>query len=155
MNSTVINLLLATLLALFATACGIGGDSLYIHYQSPFEEITVENGRMTHVGRIHHTPPEQPFVATPDSITVQKIIDDRKLSEVHMANLRSTLEQYEFMKLDSVYGAPENMRFYPYTLRVKYEGREKEVLFRSHPAHEGQPLAFGRVQRQLRKISES
>lgn len=138
-------LFLLMLVLLGALSCQ-RNRSVEVHYQSPFEEVHVEQGRLTYLDKVHHYPPDHPMVATPDSVTTVIKVDARRVPRSRMKALRQVIISTNFFELKDKYGISERRRYYPFQLDVRLKNQRKKVMYRSNPSAGPMPDAFSTIQ---------
>ena len=125
----------------------------FIRYKSTFDEITIENKRLTLINFKHHYPQDRPFVATPDSISATIVLDRVLVPKRRLEELHQMLNE-GFMDLPETLGAPAGERAYPSEILVRRGKNEKKVVFRSHPAFENEPVPYAMVKNFLILIAQ-
>ena len=118
---------------------------VYVRYRSSFDEILIEKGRLTYLRFRHHFPADQPYRATPDSISRELVVNRMAVSKRRQEDLLKQLTP-EFLELPDTLGAPAGQRAYPSEIFVRWaDGTEKKVVYRSHPGYGKEPAAFSQV----------
>ena len=88
---------------------------------------------------------QAPCWESEDLKTVEAQLSTKELSELY--NLVQTVD---FFNLEDTYGgASEGQRYYSYTLNVKANGKEKEVVYQSFPEASPEPEQFVKVRDKL------
>ncbi|MEM8906306.1 MAG: hypothetical protein AAGD05_00555 [Bacteroidota bacterium] len=125
---------------------------LILHYTSPNHKIIISDGTLTHYQKEEHFAPNATS-ATPGMTTTNTLADKHPLEANQLIALQEVLSN-GFMELDKGYGAPTNERHYPYFINVRFQGKSKEVIFRSNPSFDPAPAAFQAVEKALLDLSE-
>ncbi|MFH0893529.1 MAG: hypothetical protein V2A54_03745 [Bacteroidota bacterium] len=127
----------------------------YSTSETSYEDITIENGVLTyvHLRKDFQCPPNY-IAQVPCWKESDQVTDKVKLTQNEIDELKSVVEQAGFMKLNSVIGGAKDMqRFYPYTIKIKMGGMEREVTYQSFPNATPMPTAFEEVQKKLLAIA--
>lgn len=128
------------------------GDAiLSVHYHSWTDEIRIEDKHIKHTTTKYEY--DNPLSATPSEV-IQSVIADAALSDQQWENLKNFIRNCGFEKLDNSYGAPENERYYPYTLTINWGTEKKEVRYRSNPSYGEPPEVFNDVEKHLFNLSK-
>ncbi|MCB9302568.1 MAG: hypothetical protein H6566_18145 [Lewinellaceae bacterium] len=129
------------------------GLDILLHYSSPRDEVIIQDGKLTHIARKFHYDESRPYVATPVAVTQQTVADGIPLNGRQLTALKEMIKGSDFLYLpENTYGAPEGDRSYDYSLRIKAEGHEKAVSYRSTPSYANAPAPFERMQEYIWKL---
>ncbi|MEH2012132.1 hypothetical protein [Nostoc sp.] len=60
----------------------------------------------------------------------------------HLEQFKKLIQSSGFMNLAAEYGAATNQRYYPYSISVCIDNKEKKVFLRSNPSDGKSPEAF-------------
>ncbi len=72
------------------------------------------------------------------------------ISSDQVQRVIKVLEESGFYDLEPAYGAPEDQRFYPYSITVYFsDGTSMKVVYRSNPSYDPPPEAFKKVEKVL------
>lgn len=124
-----------------------------LHYTSPNHKIIINESTLTHLQKIEHFDAKS-VSSTPNSVTTKTLADKIPLSSALIAQLQETMNN-GFMELNPDYGAPSDQRHYPHFFNVRYNGVNKEILYRSNPNFDPAPTAFKEVETALFNLSEA
>ncbi|NES64241.1 MAG: S8 family serine peptidase [Okeania sp. SIO2D1] len=122
-----------------------------VNYNSWIDEITIKNKHIKHVKTEYEF--DNPVSSIPSGWSTS-VITDTNLTDKQWEDLNNFIKNSGFENLESAYGAPENMRYYPYSLTIGWGEVKKEVLYRSNPSYGKPPEAFWKVKDYLLKLSE-
>jgi len=122
-------------------------QNIRIEYHSATDQIILQNEQLTHLKMTYFYPENSP-TSIPDSSQTEVILDRMPLS-VEQVNAFRQLVDLGFFELNDQHGAPETARHYIYSLQIAYEGLDKKVIYRAHPAYEEKPLSFLNVEEAL------
>jgi hypothetical protein len=121
---------------------------LAVHFKDYQVEIAVQEGMLGRTEFIYEYP--SPQAGTPSKTSSQQLIRAKKLSAKKLKALKELILSSGFLDLaQEAYGAPEDVRFYPNSLKVTCDCKEKEVIFRSNPEYEGMPEEMKQIQAYL------
>ncbi|MCB0654363.1 MAG: hypothetical protein KDC85_23995 [Saprospiraceae bacterium] len=124
---------------------------LKVNYNSPWLGITVADKKITKVKTLNHFK-ESNFSSTPDSVSTEMLMDGVALSDSILNVLNKLIDEKKFWELEDNYGAPEGLRFYPYTISVERNEKIKTVTFRSNPSYGLAPSGFTAIQKFLEEM---
>jgi hypothetical protein len=125
-------------------------EEFSIRYDSWSDDIVVENKHLKHVATEYEF--DDPVRGVPSSSqTVTRT--DADLSDEQSGALRDFVRTSGFDTLGETYGAPEGVRYYPYTLTLVIGEDSKQVTFRSNPSYDIAPEAFQSIERYLFDLS--
>lgn len=124
---------------------------LKVNYNSPWLGITVADKKITKVKTIHHFK-EANFSSVPDSVSTEMLMDGVALGDSILNVLNNLIDEKKFWELEDHYGAPEGLRFYPYTISVERNEAIKTVTFRSNPSYGLAPSGFTAIQKFLEEM---
>jgi hypothetical protein len=125
-------------------------EELVVRYDSWSDDITVENKHLKHVATEYEF--DNPARGVP-SASRAVIRTDADLTDAQWEDLRRFIRTSGFDALGDAYGAPEGVRYYPYTLIITLGKSTEQVTFRSNPGYESAPEAFGAIQEYLIDLS--
>jgi len=128
-----------------------GEAILSVHYHSWTDEISFENKQIKHT--ITKYKYDNLVSATPSEV-IRSVIADTALTDQQWENLKNFIRNCGFEKLENAYGAPENERYYPYTLTINWGTERKEVRYRSNPSYDKPPEIFKNIEEFLFKVSK-
>ena len=124
---------------------------LAIHYKSPNDLISVENNILNHI-QIKQMFVKGSTSGTPDSIARTSLATDMLLSPKKLQILKKAIITSGFMGLEDAYGAAKDQRNYPTSIKVQFQGKTKEVVFRSNPSFNRSPVSFKKVENALMRL---
>lgn len=151
MKTSAISLLLG-LLFVAAGAAAEGGLTA-VHYQAWNETIRADLATRMLVRSTTEYTYDNPVSGTPSGSRAG-VGSERRLSLREVVGLIRLVRSSGFLDLGAAYGAPEDQRFYPYRLEVRFsQGAPKTVEFRSNPSYEAEPEAFRALVAQLRQLA--
>lgn len=140
---------LSLVLAVLACTAPVRVAALEAHYSSTSSRISVDGFSLTVVRMEHEYA--NPVSAVPSR--TQTFSSTAVLALEDLRPLEHTIRTSGFLQLPSSCGAPENERHYPYTIRVRIDGKVHEVTYRSNPSFPGCPGAFHDVERSLQALA--
>jgi hypothetical protein len=129
----------------------VENETLIIRYDSWSDEITVEANRLKHVATEYEF--DNPVSGIPSG-SEAVVRTDSDLTDVQWEDLRRFIRTSGFDALGDAYGAPERVRYYPYTLTITFGEDSKKVIYRSNPSYERAPEAFRSVEKYLFDLSK-
>ena len=100
------------------------------------DEITIENKHIKHVKTEYEF--DNPVSSIPSGWSTS-VLTDADLTDEQWEDLNNFIKNSGFENLKGSYGAPENVRYYPYNLAIGWGEVKKEVLYRSSPHNEDKP----------------
>ncbi|MEW5803572.1 MAG: dockerin type I domain-containing protein [bacterium] len=126
--------------------------SLTYHYtaEATYCDVKISQSELmyTYFGEIEkcrYWIAQSPCWSQEDLETVRTTLSSDEINEVI-----SLIRQTGFMDLEGTYGgAGQGGRYYPYTLSVKLDEREKEVVYQSFPDASPRPVAFVKVENKI------
>jgi len=122
------------------------GIDLVLEYESPRDEVRVENGKLTHISKTYHYDENRPYSASPVGMSSRAISESTPLNGRQLTALENHIKSSGILDLpNSSYGAPQGERSYDYILRMTVNGQRKSVVFRSNPSYAHAPTAFERM----------
>ncbi len=127
--------------------------TISVNYDSPWLDITIADKKLTKVKTTHYFA-ETNFSSVPDSMSTETLMDGVLLSDSIMNELNTLLTRQSFWELEEQYGAPEQLRYYPYIISAEMIGKSKTVTFRSNPSFDLAPQSFTAVEAFLKSINE-
>ncbi|MCB0587684.1 MAG: hypothetical protein KDD06_20500 [Phaeodactylibacter sp.] len=129
------------------------GIDLFFHYDSPRDVVIIQNGKLTHISRNYVYDENRPWVATPVDVSERTVADAVPLNGHQLKSLQEMIGSTGIMQLpEREYGAPAGQRSYDYQMRIRSEGRERSVLYRSNPSYAIAPPAFDRMKEYIWKL---
>lgn len=123
-------------------------ESFVVKYSAPTVSITVNNLQLIWSQRIESY--KNPISAMPSQVTTH--IKNKKLTNYQLDQLKKLIQSSGFMNLAAEYGAATNQRYYPYSISVCIDKKEKKVFLRSNPSLGKSPEAFRVVEDYLRQL---
>lgn len=95
---------------------------------------------------------DNPTSATPSESLSEKYA--QKISKSQVEDLKNLIAKSGFWNTEkNEYGAPSTERYYPYVLYIKENGREKEIIYRSHPNYEPSPKFLEEIAQFLNQMA--
>ncbi|MCB0583405.1 MAG: hypothetical protein KDD10_29270 [Phaeodactylibacter sp.] len=129
------------------------GLDIYLRYDSPRDEVIVQNGKLTHISKTYIYDENRPWDATPVDVSQRTVANAIPLNGHQLNSLREMIQTTGIMQLpEQEYGAPSGQRSYDYQMHIRSEGQEKAVLYRSNPSFANAPPAFDRMKEYLWKL---
>ena len=93
------------------------------------------------------------FTQSPSFLSqVTTHIKNKKLTVLQLDQLKKLIQSSGFMNLAAEYGTATNQRYYPYSISVCIDNKEKKVFLRSNPSNGKIPEAFRVVEDYLRQL---
>ena len=129
----------------------VEGD-FYLEYTSTSKTIIIKGNSITTQEWLEQY--DNPISSMPSSR--KEIIKTAVLSPADLSALKSLIKENRFMSLPKTeYGGSAEERYYPYSITVKTNGKQKEVLYRSNPAPgtEQAPQAFSDLEKKINEIT--
>jgi len=139
------SLFFATVFICMVSACQTQVPSGFVHYTSAFEEIKVTPDSLFHT--IITSEYDNPVSSVPSSSTSKT--NAYKIENYQFTEVQQYIENAGFWNLNDAFGAPENERYYPYEISVKWGDKTKKALYRSSPGAEAAPSEFQNVVKYL------
>ena len=130
------------------TKCENQAEDFVVKYSAPTVSITVKNLSLIWSERIESY--KNPISATPSQVTTR--IKNKKLTNYQLEQFKKLIQSSGFMNLAAEYGAATNQRYYPYSILVCIDNKEKKVFLRSNPSDGKSPEAFRVVEDYLRQL---
>ncbi|MCP4437983.1 MAG: hypothetical protein GY810_03485 [Aureispira sp.] len=122
-----------------------------VEYSAWNSKIFVRDGKITYTRIIDQAQ----GVVAHDIVGNETILDNVELSEEQLKDLAQKVKDSGFLDLEKeVYGADENQRYYPYSIKVEMDCKTKEVLHRSNPEYEGAPEQFKIVEKAMFELTK-
>ena len=130
------------------TKCENQAEDFVVKYSAPTVSITVKKLSLIWSERIESY--KNPISATPSQVTTR--IKNKKLTNYQLEQFKKLIQSSGFMNLAAEYGAATNQRYYPYSILVCIDNKEKKVFLRSNPSDGKSPEAFRVVEDYLRQL---
>ena len=124
-----------------------------IHYKSHTSNIQIINKVVNYIETKYKY--DHPASATPSGSTIVKKVTNVTLSDKQAADLLAFIKASEFDQLKDAYGAPEDQRYYPYSMTVTVDKQAKKVIYRSNPSYKSMPPAFKKVEQYLFELMKT
>jgi hypothetical protein len=126
-------------------------EGFFIEYSAAAKTITINDTIVTLTEYIDDY--DNPVSAVPSSR--KEVSKKTSISRKRMVKLMSDIRASGFMKLQSkFYGASEQERYYPYTIKVRMDCIGKEVIYRSNPSTPAAPGAFSKTEKLVNDLIE-
>ena len=129
------------------------GLDLYLHYDSPRDEVIIQNGKLTHISKTYVYDENRPWVATPTDVATRKVADAVPLNGHQLNSLQEMIQGTGIMQLPArEYGAPNGQRSYDYQMDIRSGGQSRSVTYRSNPSYATAPPAFDHMKEYLWRL---
>ncbi|MCB0587280.1 MAG: hypothetical protein KDD06_18420 [Phaeodactylibacter sp.] len=129
------------------------GLDIYLHYDSPRDEILIQDGKLTHISKNYVYDENRPWVATPADVSLRKVANEVPLNGHQLTSLQEMIQGTGIMQLtDQEYGAPNGQRSYDYQMDIRSGGQSRSVTYRSNPSYATAPPAFDRMKEYLWRL---
>ncbi|MCB0595200.1 MAG: hypothetical protein H6557_24315 [Lewinellaceae bacterium] len=129
------------------------GLDIYLHYDSPQDEVLIQNGKLTHISKTYVYDENRPWVATPVDVATRKVADGVALNGHQLNSLQQMIQNTGILQLpQQEYGAPGDQRSYDYQMRIRSGGQDKAVIYRSNPSFATAPPAFDRMKEYIWRL---
>ena len=129
------------------------GLDIYLHYDSPRDEILIQDGKLTHISKNYVYDENRPWVATPADVSLRKVANEVPLNGHQLTSLQEMIQGTGIMQLtDQEYGAPNGQRSYDYQIDIRSGGQSRSVTYRSNPSYATAPPAFDRMKEYLWRL---
>ncbi|MEH2084183.1 MAG: hypothetical protein V7K89_30705 [Nostoc sp.] len=130
------------------TECENQAEGFVVKYSAPTVSITVKKLSLIWSERIESY--KNSISAIPSQVTTH--IKNKKLTNYQLNQLKKLIQSSGFMNLAAEYGVATNQRYYPYSISVCIDNKEKKVFLRSNPSNGKSPEAFRVVEDYLRQL---
>lgn len=118
------------------------GTDTYLYYSSPRDEIVVKDGQLSHFSKNYHHGAGE--------VSLQSVAEGVPLNGRQLLALKDMINSSGLAQLDRrAYGALDGGPETESVLRVRVDGREQAVLFRSGPGHSSPPTPFSQISQHL------
>lgn len=119
------------------------GSDLVLEYSSPRDEVIVQGGKLTHISKTYHYDHNRPQVAAPIGTSQRTVLNAEPLNGRQLTALEQGIHSSGIFNLtDSSYGAPDGQSSYDYRIKVRMNGQQRDIVFRSNPSYSYAPQAF-------------
>jgi hypothetical protein len=145
MNTKFLMLLVALLLMINCKNQSV----LILNYTSPGQTVTIKGNSVDYSLISYHY--KNQVSDTPDSVKTKEL--HKTLSDQVLSDLKKEIRTSGFMLLKESYGAPENERYYAYSLSIQLGNQKKKVIFRSNPSYRPAPEAFSKLEKTIKDIT--
>ena len=140
--------ILITVKGLKKTGCESQEQNFVVEYSAPTVLIKIKNFDLNWTEKIEEY--KNPISAAPTKIITQT--KNKKLTSCQLEKLQKLIQTSGFMNLAAEYGAPNNQRYYPYSISVTLGKKENKVIYRSNPTYGSSPEAFRIVEDYLHQL---
>jgi hypothetical protein len=130
------------------TECEKQAENFVVKYSAPTVSIKVQKLELIWNQRIESY--KNPISATPSQVTTQ--IKNKKLTNYQLDKLKNLIQSSGFMNLAAEYGVATDERYYPYSISVCLDNKEKKVFYRSNPSYGKSPEAFRVIEDYLQQL---
>ncbi|MCO6480221.1 MAG: hypothetical protein J5I94_26515 [Phaeodactylibacter sp.] len=129
------------------------GLDIYLHYDSPRDEVIIQNGKLTHISKTFVYDENRPWETTPVDVATRTVANGVPLNGHQLSSLREMIRNTGIMQLPKQeYGAPAGQRSYDYQMRIRSEGQDRAVIYRSNPNFAIAPASFDRMKEYIWKL---
>lgn len=127
-------------------------EDFYLEYTSSTKTVIIKGNAMTVQEWVEQY--DNPVSSMPSARKeIKKTVN---ISAGDISRLKSTIKANGFMSLPKTeYGAAQGDRYYPYTISVVLNGKQKKILYKSNPSPETEqaPKAFSELEKQVNEMT--